>query len=33
VVAALVVGGLGGDSVVSAIRNQRSLISRIGPLP
>jgi uncharacterized membrane protein len=33
VVAALVVGGLGGDSVVSAVRNQRSLISRIGPLP
>jgi hypothetical protein len=29
----LIVGGLGVDSLVSAARNQRSLVSRIGPLP
>jgi hypothetical protein len=28
-----VLGGLGADAVVSAIRNRRSLLSRIGPLP
>ncbi|PZV07948.1 MAG: hypothetical protein DCF32_06015 [Leptolyngbya sp.] len=31
--AALIVGGLGGDALVSAVRNRRSILSRIGPLP
>lgn len=31
--AAVVVGGLGIDMIVSAILGRRSLISRIGPLP
>lgn len=33
VIAALIVGGLGVDALVSAARNRRSLMSRIGPLP
>lgn len=32
-IAALVVGGLGVDLVVSAARGKSSLLSRIGPLP
>ena len=32
-VAALVVGGLGVDACVSAVRNTRSMLERIGPLP
>jgi hypothetical protein len=32
-VAALVVGLLGVDACVSAIRGKRSLLERIGPLP
>jgi len=31
--AALAVGGLGIDALVSATRGKRSLLSRIGPLP
>ena len=31
--AAVTVGGLGIEAIYSAIRNRRSLISRIGPLP
>ena len=31
--AALGVGGLGIDAIVSALQNRRSLLSRIGPLP
>lgn len=31
--AALLLGTLGGEAIVSAIRNKRSLLSRIGPLP
>jgi len=30
---AVIVGGLGLDLIVSAIRRRRSLLSRIGPLP
>jgi len=30
---AVVVGGLGLDLIISAIRRKRSLLSRIGPLP
>lgn len=30
---ALAVGGLGVDSLIGAVRNRRSLLSRIGPLP
>ncbi len=33
VVAALAVGLLGADACVSAARNKRSLLERIGPLP
>ena len=33
VVAAVVLAGLGLDALASAIRNRRSLLSRIGPLP
>lgn len=33
IVAALVLGGLGIDQVISAVRGRRSLLSRIGPLP
>ncbi len=33
VVAALVIGILGIDAVVSAYRNTQSFLSRIGPLP
>ncbi len=33
VIAAVVLGGLGLDAVVSAVRGTRSLLSRIGPLP
>ncbi|WP_156119932.1 hypothetical protein [Leptolyngbya sp. KIOST-1] len=32
-VATAIVGGLGGDAIVSAVRGRRSLLSRIGPLP
>ncbi len=32
-IAALVVGGLGVDLIVSAVRGKASLLSRIGPLP
>jgi uncharacterized membrane protein YdcZ (DUF606 family) len=32
-VAALVVGLLGVDALVNAVRSKRSLLSRIGPLP
>lgn len=31
--ATFIVGGLGGDAMVSAARNRRSLLSRLGPLP
>jgi hypothetical protein len=31
--AALGVGGLGIDALVSAVRRRRSLLSRLGPLP
>lgn len=31
--AVLVIGGLGVDALLSAARGQRSLLSRIGPLP
>lgn len=31
--AALVIGALGIDAVVGAVRNRRCLLSRIGPLP
>jgi hypothetical protein len=31
--AAVVVGGLGLDALLSAARNRRSVLSRIGPLP
>lgn len=31
--AALALGGLGIDALVSAARSRRSLLSRIGPLP
>lgn len=31
--AAVVVGGLGVDAMVSAVRNRLSLLARIGPLP
>ncbi|MEA5452660.1 hypothetical protein VB780_29070 [Leptolyngbya sp. CCNP1308] len=31
--AAVVVGGLGVDAVVSAARNRLSILARIGPLP
>ena len=33
VLAAVTVGGLGGDALVSAVRNRRSILSRLGPLP
>jgi uncharacterized membrane protein YdcZ (DUF606 family) len=33
IVAALVLGGLGLDAVISALRDRRSLLERIGPLP
>lgn len=32
-IAGIVIGGLGLDAVVSAVRSKRSLIARIGPLP
>lgn len=32
-IAALVIGALGADALVSAITGRRSLASRIGPLP
>lgn len=31
--AALLIGGLGVDALVAAIRDRRSILSRIGPLP
>jgi hypothetical protein len=31
--AAMLVGGLGLDALINAIRNKPSLLSRIGPLP
>ena len=31
--AALVVGGLGVDALVSALRKRRCLLARLGPLP
>jgi hypothetical protein len=31
--AAIIVGGLGLDALISALRDKRSLLSRIGPLP
>lgn len=33
VLAALVIGGLGVEALLSAARNRRCLLSRIGPLP
>ena len=33
IVAALVLGVLGVDAIAGAIRDRRSLLSRIGPLP
>ena len=33
VLAATVIGGLGIEALVSAARNRRCLLSRIGPLP
>ena len=32
-IAGVVVGGLGLDAIVSALRNKKSLLARIGPLP
>jgi hypothetical protein len=32
-IAALVIGLLGVDALINAVRNKRSLLSRIGPLP
>ncbi len=32
-VAGVLVGGLGLDAIVSALRNKKSLLARIGPLP
>jgi hypothetical protein len=32
-IAALVIGLLGFDALINAVRNRRSLLSRIGPLP
>jgi hypothetical protein len=31
--AVLLIGGLGLDAVVAALRNKESLLARIGPLP
>lgn len=31
--AAAVIGGLGLEAVISAVRNRRCVLSRIGPLP
>jgi hypothetical protein len=31
--AVVVIGGLGLEAVISAVRNRRCLLSRIGPLP
>jgi hypothetical protein len=31
--AALLIGGLGVDALLAAIRDRRSILSRIGPLP
>ena len=33
IAAAVLVGGLGVDALVSAVRGRRSILSRIGPLP
>ncbi len=33
VLAAIVIGGLGIEALLSAARNRRCLLSRIGPLP
>lgn len=33
IAAAIVIGGLGLDLLISAMRGKRSLLSRIGPLP
>lgn len=33
IIAIVLLGGLGIDAIVSAVRDRRSLISRIGPLP
>jgi len=33
VIAALVVGFLGADAIISTVRDKPSLLSRIGPLP
>lgn len=33
VVAALILGGLGLDAMISAFRGRKSLLARIGPLP
>jgi len=33
IVAALVVGGLGIEAIICAMRGKRSLLARIGPLP
>lgn len=33
VIAGVLVGGLGVDAIVSALRNKKSLLARIGPLP
>ena len=33
VLAAIVIGGLGVEALLSAARNRRCLLSRIGPLP
>lgn len=33
IVAALVIGGIGIEAMVSAVRGKPSLLSRIGPLP
>lgn len=33
IAAALVIGGLGVEAVVSAFRGKRSLLARVGPLP
>ncbi len=32
-IAGALVGGLGLDAIISALRNKKSLLARIGPLP
>ena len=32
-IAGIVIGGLGLDAIISALRSRKSLLARIGPLP